>query len=333
MLAVIEVVGSYNEMDTILGIYHHASVEGNLLTDISYANHVSLVGSNEGAESTLFGSAYKFIKDNRAEFVQYGGVLGGALYLGAEMGDPLYKNGYALLDSSASYNYKTESAWNIGIEVGSLALGPVLKGVGTGFRLARSGYRVFKAGASYADDVFRYADDVYSAGRMSRRSGINVVDYDGFGSTASFNETDLLTQIYKNKVSMRSYQQMNDHGVDIIFKYDSGIDDLAAYYPNSRRIELYPANIEAAALELGHDPAKYAARIFTHEAKHVRRDALGVLTETRYDEYLANTREYLFQFGRRPNLAERGRIWQNVSSEYSHLDVGKRPVGWWKSFE
>ncbi|PUB82673.1 MAG: hypothetical protein DBP02_14275 [gamma proteobacterium symbiont of Ctena orbiculata] len=174
---------------------------------------------------------------------------------------------------------------------------------------------------------------VPDAGKMSRRSGVDTIDYDGNSATASFGGTEFLKEVAGNRVSMKSYQQISDHGADILFKYDSAIDDLAVYYPNSRRIDLYPANIEAEALAFGHDPAHYAARVLSHEAKHVRRDSLGLLTNTRYDEYLSYRREFLFQENRRPTLSERANLWQDVSVDYFHLDVGKRPISSWEAFE
>lgn len=104
---------------------------------------------------------------------------------------------------------------------------------------------------------------------------------------------------------------------------------MAAYYPNRGVIELYPKNIELEARYFGYDPAEYAARVFSHEGKHVRRDTFGLLTNSHYDEYLSYSREFLFQNNRRPTLTERFNIWEQVKQDYPGLPTGKVPVQSW----
>lgn len=161
--------------------------------------------------------------------------------------------------------------------------------------------------------------------KISRRAGIDVVDYSGGGYAADFTTNEFLREVAKNPVSLKSYEQVGAQGIDIRFVFDQ-VDDLAAYYPNSKIIEMYPKNIEQEARLFGYDPAEYAARVFSHEGKHARRNSLGVMTNTRYDEYLSYTREFLFQENRRPSLPERLNIWGQVKRDYPNLPDGKIPL-------
>ena len=168
-------------------------------------------------------------------------------------------------------------------------------------------------------------------GKLSRRSGIEVIDRAGNGYAASFTKQDFLQNVADNSISFKSYEQVGKQGVDIRFIFDDRVKDLGTYYPSKKIIELYPKNIEFEAIERGFDPAKYAARIFSHEAKHVRRDSLGLLTNTRADEYLSYRREYLFQEKKRPTLDKRFELWQDVKRDYPDLPVGNAPIQWWSN--
>ena len=107
------------------------------------------------------------------------------------------------------------------------------------------------------------------------------------------------------------------------------IDDAADSGPSSSRHEQKPT---ARAAEVKFDgchlcsvpnnpSASEAVSTIVHESSHVDR-AIRLNIEpgsTQYEEYLAFRREALYRLGRRPNLAERARIWSVVKLFYPHL--------------
>lgn len=81
--------------------------------------------------------------------------------------------------------------------------------------------------------------------------------------------------------------------------------------------------------------ANDAVRTMVHESTHVDyRYGRGV-SNTKYEEFRAFCRDYLYKYGERPSLEERRAIWQrlNEDPDYQKLDDGRYPFGRGKSNE
>jgi hypothetical protein len=86
--------------------------------------------------------------------------------------------------------------------------------------------------------------------------------------------------------------------------------------PYLYRIDIYMQNQSSA---------KSAVSTLVHESSHIDRGLRGIPQTTRYEEYVAFRREFLYNKGRRPTLQERRNIWQAVNELYTDLEVGKSP--------
>lgn len=82
-----------------------------------------------------------------------------------------------------------------------------------------------------------------------------------------------------------------------------------------------PTNLVEIYVQRHRSPKEVASTI-VHESSYVHRFSRGARA-TQLDEVQARAREFLFQHGRRPWLAERRAIWDEVMSmpDYSDLSV------------
>jgi hypothetical protein len=77
-----------------------------------------------------------------------------------------------------------------------------------------------------------------------------------------------------------------------------------------------------------HSSIKESVSTIVHESSHVRRLERGVFESFLYEEFRAFRREALYlNEGKRPTLAERKVIWEEVKNLYPKLKEGKNPFG------
>jgi hypothetical protein len=125
------------------------------------------------------------------------------------------------------------------------------------------------------------------------------------------------TEISKSPVASRAYSQMQKFGTEV--KLDFGKPPkgmFGRFLRNENKSEIFMRN---------NNGAKETVATICHESCHGRSLQLGRGFGSKFDEFRASTREFLFTEGRKPTLLERKRIWQNVEKKYWDMFLEKNP--------
>jgi hypothetical protein len=137
------------------------------------------------------------------------------------------------------------------------------------------------------------------------------------GDVDKFNLHNFGQQVASDPVASRSYSRLQDQGTDVILDFgEEGSYLLGEAFPNRNEVNIYVKNNRST---------REAISTMVHESSHIDRHLRGIPQNTRYEEYVAFRREFLFQQGRRPTLQERSGIWETVNELYSYLQVGRSP--------
>jgi hypothetical protein len=113
-------------------------------------------------------------------------------------------------------------------------------------------------------------------------------------------------------VAYRSYRQLQENGTELVLDFGLGPSrTMGQTYAPTNTIKVFVRN---------HGSAQEAVSTIVHEASHMHRSFRGSQS-TLLDEVRARSREFLYQHGRRPDLAERRAIWEEVREipEYDGL--------------
>lgn len=118
--------------------------------------------------------------------------------------------------------------------------------------------------------------------------------------------------LLSDPVAYRSYRQLQEHGTEVVLDFGLGPSrTMGRAHAPTNTIQIFVRN---------HGSAKDAVSTIVHEASHIHRSFRGSRS-TLLDEVRARSREFLYQNGRRPDLAERRAIWDEVreTPEYDGL--------------
>lgn len=118
-------------------------------------------------------------------------------------------------------------------------------------------------------------------------------------------------EIASNPVARRAYAQLQARGTDVFLEFGSVSAAAPQGYAN-RNLNFVVVNMQT------HRTVEEAVSTFVHEASHIHRHFRGSAT-SQLDEVRAFAREFVYEHGRRPTLAERRVIWADVVRNYSHL--------------
>ncbi len=134
---------------------------------------------------------------------------------------------------------------------------------------------------------------------------------------------DLSYEIINNPLVTNIYQRINRHGGQILIDHNLPANPrlLGEYSPLTNNISIY----EAHNLNV-----KEVISTLVHESTHLDfRLGRGIKHNSQYEEYRAFCRQYLYEYGTRPTLEERRKIWEfiKIEPDYQKLPLGKNPFG------
>lgn len=119
-------------------------------------------------------------------------------------------------------------------------------------------------------------------------------------------------EIASNPVARRAYRQLQAQGTEVVLDFGEvavGATEQGLAFRRKNRIVVF--------MRL-HRSAKEAVATLVHESSHMHRHFRGGLS-SQVDEVRAFAREFLYNEGRRPTLAERRDIWRRVLADYADL--------------
>jgi hypothetical protein len=149
--------------------------------------------------------------------------------------------------------------------------------------------------------------------------------HDGNIDVDRFQLRDFGSGILKDPISTSSYNHLNKHGVNLNFDtIHRPVDPLSG---NTIAGEAFPKLGEVSIYRGNNPTTREAISTMVHESSHIDRHMRGIPQNTRYEEYRAFTRQFLYDEGRKPTLSERKEIWEDINDLYQNLPAGKSPFG------
>lgn len=119
-------------------------------------------------------------------------------------------------------------------------------------------------------------------------------------------------ELASNPIARRAYQQLQRQGTNVVFDFGPPpLDaDMAIAMPRANLVVIYVRR---------HESVKDVVASLVHESSHIHRGFRGNVI-TRLDEVRAFSRQFLYENGHRPRLADRAEIWKHVRAHYGHLE-------------
>jgi hypothetical protein len=112
------------------------------------------------------------------------------------------------------------------------------------------------------------------------------------------------TEISKSPVASRAYLQMQKFGTEVKLDFGNAPKGtFGQFEPNYNKATVFMRN---------NGTAKEAVSTIVHESSHAKRFFRRIAQNTRYEEYRAFRREFLFEYGKRPTFSERKVIWADI---------------------
>lgn len=175
--------------------------------------------------------------------------------------------------------------------------------VTAGVRGARTAVELFQT--AFMGALASFQSRAVTAASRIRVEGL------GEGARDAITLRQIGEQLTSDPVARRAYAQVQRQGTLVVLDFKSrpaGLLGEANWLEN--QLVVYVAK---------HLNAKSAVGTLVHESSHIQRFARGH-TNDLYDEFRAHAREFLYEHGRRPNLADRNLLWRYVRKHYPDLE-------------